>query len=175
MKLSIDIPDAMYEMILKADDSCIEFLNPKALIDVVKNGQPVSSKNDTPIFTSHKKAGRPSHECFDHTGRKFPSKLARNAFYGFKSNTIEDRIKCGWSLEKACTTPIIKDVSGHRRKNNNFHNSVACTDHLGNQYDTITMMCETYGIPIRIYHNRKSKGWELKERLTVPVGARRAK
>lgn len=42
-------------------------------------------------------------------------------------------------------------------------------DFIGNVFDSITEMCEAYGITTHIYYNRKSYGWKLKDILTIPV------
>ena len=46
------------------------------------------------------------------------------------------------------------------------------TDFIGNTFKNVSEMCETYGIPIHIYYNRKSYGWTLKDILTRPIKKR---
>lgn len=46
---------------------------------------------------------------------------------------------------------------------------LACTDHLGNQFESITEMCEHYGITKSAYHCRIALNWSLEKILTTPV------
>ncbi len=48
--------------------------------------------------------------------------------------------------------------------------SKKCTDHLGNEFNTINEMCEHYGIDRFLYRDRKKEGWSLERILTTPRG-----
>lgn len=50
------------------------------------------------------KYGKP---CADHLGRVFPSVAARAAFYGVPPDRACNRMRSGWSLEEALTTPAV--------------------------------------------------------------------
>ncbi|ERJ97236.1 hypothetical protein RUMCAL_00308 [Ruminococcus callidus ATCC 27760] len=47
-----------------------------------------------------------------------------------------------------------------------------CTDHLGNSYDSITSMCEAYGINPVTFSKRIQRGKTLEQALTEPVRSR---
>lgn len=44
-----------------------------------------------------------------------------------------------------------------------------CKDHLGNEYNSITEMCRSYGIKRTEYYKRLKRGWSLEETLTREV------
>ncbi len=76
--------------------------------------------------------------------------------YGINHDVYKYRIKQGWGLEKTLTTP----VAPHDH---------SCTDHLGNEYPTITAMARAYGISPSTLQNRLENGIELEEALTTPA------
>ena len=41
-----------------------------------------------------------------------------------------------------------------------------CYDHLGNEFENKTKMCEHYGVKKRNFEKRISRGWSLKRALT---------
>ena len=46
----------------------------------------------------------------------------------------------------------------------------ACVDHLGNVFDSLTEMCEFYGISLNTYYSRINLyGYTLEETLTTPI------
>ena len=45
------------------------------------------------------------HSCHDHLGCEFESKRKRAEAYGLKHTTVDFRLKTGWTLEEALTTP----------------------------------------------------------------------
>lgn len=45
-------------------------------------------------------------ECEDHTGRKFSSISTMCSFYGISRCTYSQRLRLGWSQEKALITPV---------------------------------------------------------------------
>lgn len=46
------------------------------------------------------------------------------------------------------------------------------TDHLGNQYSSITEMCRAYHIQADTFMHRMKRGWSLEKSLTKPVRSR---
>ena len=44
------------------------------------------------------------------------------------------------------------------------------TDHLGNEYKSITKMCDCYNIPRTTYIRRLERGWTQEAALTTPSG-----
>ena len=52
------------------------------------------------------KANRPGKKCRDHTGRGFNSVTAMSEFWGFPADTVADRLRKGWPVERALTTPF---------------------------------------------------------------------
>lgn len=49
---------------------------------------------------------------------------------------------------------------------------IPCTDHLSNSYDSITSMCEAYGINPATFSKRIQRGKTLEQALTEPVRSR---
>ena len=52
---------------------------------------------------------------------------------------------------------------------------IPCTDHLGNSYDSITSMCEAYGINPAAFSKRIQRGKTLEQALTEPIRSRLCK
>ena len=50
-----------------------------------------------------------------------------------------------------------------------------CTDHLGNEFESIRAMAEFYHIPYNTLYNRLKRKWSLKRALTTPNGKPRGK
>ena len=51
----------------------------------------------------------------------------------------------------------------------------SCTDHLGNEFESIRAMAEFYHIPYNTLYNRLKRKWSLKRALTTPNGKPRGK
>lgn len=98
----------------------------------------------------------------DHLGNQFESKSAMYAYYDKPHNTVENRLRRGWTLEQALTI----DNSSNAAKVN-FGKT--CKDHLGNEYNSIRIMCEKYGITEKIYWGRIRTGWSVEKALTTPI------
>lgn len=96
----------------------------------------------------------------DHKGNKFRSvkDLCRN--YGVSCGTFRYRLKVGWSLKDALETPVeyVSRTDAFR-----------CEDHLGNKFESIGLMCESYGISAETFQARLQRGWSLQDALTIPV------
>lgn len=96
--------------------------------------------------------------CKDHLGNKFNSITEMCKHWGIRVMLYQQRVKLGWSLEK-CLTFQVKVVK----------KPFVCKDHLGNDYTSITNMCEHYHINPCVFRNRLKKGWGLEKSLTEPV------
>ena len=51
----------------------------------------------------------------------------------------------------------------------------SCTDHLGNEFESIRTMAEFYHIPYNTLYNRLKRKWSLKRALITPNGKSRGK
>lgn len=51
----------------------------------------------------------------------------------------------------------------------------SCTDHLGNEFESIRAMAEFYHIPYNTLYNRLKRKWSLKRALITPNGKSRGK
>ncbi len=99
-------------------------------------------------------------ECTDHKGNVFHSLPEMCRFYGIEDpKKYRNRLKLGWSQEKALTTPFRKMV--YKRE--------PVTDHIGNPFPTKKAMCTHYGITVNHYLFRIKQGWSLEKALTTPV------
>lgn len=92
----------------------------------------------------------------DHTGKTFDSIKLMCKEYGLDDSTYNNRIKDGWSKEKALTTPV-------------FVPNTDCEDHLGNVFETETDMCRNYNISEGTYRARIRRGWSKEKALTHKV------
>lgn len=99
----------------------------------------------------------------DHLGHEYDSIIDMCRAYNIDYNIYRDRTKDGWSIEKALTTPIRK-----------INNGVKTTDHLGNEYNSISDMCKAYNIDRCTYNNRTRSGWSKEKALTTPVKPKNA-
>ena len=96
----------------------------------------------------------------DHTGKEYRSERAMLKDYGIGRTNYTTRIKNGWSMEKALTTP------------SEYDSDTKVKDHLGQEYNTKIEMCKVYGIEYATYFRRKRKGMSTEEALTRPVKKR---
>lgn len=95
--------------------------------------------------------------CEDHLGNKYSSMRAMCKAYNIGIVTFKYRIKNGMSLEEALTTPLADSTKGK-----------TCKDHLGNEYISLSAMCEAYGVKANTFHSRIKSGMSLEEALTTP-------
>ena len=51
----------------------------------------------------------------------------------------------------------------------------SCTDHLGNEFESIRAMAEFYSVPYNTLYNRLKRKWSLKRALITPNGKSRGK
>jgi len=96
----------------------------------------------------------------DHLGNEFRSKASMCNHYNIDRITYLRRLQRGWTQEEALMVPA-----------DDKHNGLVATDYLGNEFDSISEMCRSYGIDVLLYFQRVSHlGWTPEEALTVPVG-----
>ena len=98
---------------------------------------------------------------FEHNGTVYPSRtdfVNRFAHESVTDWTFRDRLKSGWSVEKALSTP--SGVQG-------------ITDHTGVWHMSVKAMAKAWGMPyhtvlrrLHIYH------WSVRKALTTPVNSR---
>ena len=103
-------------------------------------------------------AAKFQHQKSRPEGREYPTKTAMCKAYGIPPNEFYNRIKYGWSLEKALTAPL---------------RTSSCKDHNGKEYPSMKAMAEAYGITYNLLTYRIRRGWDLENALTVPVGCSR--
>jgi hypothetical protein len=97
--------------------------------------------------------------CRDHLGNEYPSMTAMGEAYGMPIAALQRRLKDGWELERALTTPV--------------HTKPAVyVDHKGNQYRRQQDLADAYGISTATLSHRLKDGWDLEEALTTPVKGR---
>ena len=106
---------------------------------------------------SDKKFARSGHRCTDHKGNRFRSEEEMGRHYGISASAYRYRIKNGWTLEEALTTPM------HRNKPHRGGKSY--TDPLGNIFPTKKAMAEYHGTNGDALAKHLRKGWTLEEAL----------
>lgn len=97
-----------------------------------------------------------SKTCTDHLGNEFRSLKDMCGKYGLRTNLYCNRIKMGWTMEEALTTPIGKNPRKGSR----------CCDHEGRVFPSISAMARHWGVSIKAIHSRLRKGWPLEVALT---------
>ena len=95
------------------------------------------------------------HRVKDHKGNSFASITELCKYYNLSESTFNHRIKHGWNLEKALTTPPKKNPE--------------VVDHNGKIHKSINDMCHYYHINQRTLRSRLEKGLTLEEALTEPL------
>lgn len=96
----------------------------------------------------------------DHLGKEYRSLRAMLKVYGIGRTNYTTRIRNGWSIEKALTTP------------SEYNSDTRVKDHLGQEYNTTLEMCKAYSLEYATYFRRKKKGMSTEEALTKPVKKR---
>lgn len=97
-----------------------------------------------------------SIEIYDHLGNKFESMIAMCKHYNMNYQVIDRRLRNGWDIEKALTTPAVK---AHKKS----------YDHLGNEFASITDMCDHYKtVTPTAFNERIAKGWTVEQALLTP-------
>ena len=132
----------------------------------------------------------------DHLGNEYKTKSEMAEAYGIDIKLLYYRLKTGWSLEKALTTPVTKNTGSVEASKNNISSStyrnriargwnpekaasttpainshsgnpVVTRDHIGREFSSVGAMCEYYGISPETYKKRRQRGFTLEEALTV--------
>ena len=94
-----------------------------------------------------------STNSLEYKGRVYKSIHSLAIDLGIPYNYIHKYISKGMSVED-----IVK-----------MYNSRGVSDHLGNQFDSITSMCTYWNISRNVYQGRSNMGWSLEKILTTPV------
>lgn len=89
-----------------------------------------------------------TRNVLDHLGNSYPSISAMCKVYGVNYSTYTNRLRYGWSVEKALLSKVGEVV-----------------DHKGNTYKSIGEMCNTYGTHFTSFCRRRKAGWSLEECL----------
>ena len=93
----------------------------------------------------------------DHLGNLFDSQFAMARSWGMNPQTVDTRLRRGWTLKEALT---------------GSKNTRECVDFEGNVFPTKAKMAEYWGISYITLKNRLNLGWSLEEDLT---GVRKSK
>lgn len=93
-------------------------------------------------------------ECYDHTGRRFPSIKAKCKFWNITASAYNARIKKGMLEKDALTTPV------KQKKQTITYNGI--------KYEKLSDFCNDYNITLEIYYNRAGLGWDLKRIVETP-------
>lgn len=97
--------------------------------------------------------------CYDHLGNKYPNIRSMCEAYETTEKVYWGRVRIGWSVEKALTTPLQTQPS----------NSKTITDHKGNIFPSKQQMCRYWNIPSNTYNLRIKAGWSMQKALTEPI------
>lgn len=109
--------------------------------------------------------GKQQKEIRDHLGNVYNSIADMCRAYEKTQNQINARLRNGWTLEEALTIPIMQSRDGKILHRGKFK------DHLGNEYRSMTEMCEAYGKERLVVSNRLKRGWSLEKALTIDTAS----
>jgi hypothetical protein len=101
-------------------------------------------------------------KSIDHLGKVFKSIKEMCEHHGVSYQTYINRIRLGWSIEKA--------LSSEKRDIEYGGAGVKSCDHLGVEYGSISEMCRAYGISKSCYDHRVKVGMSVEQALTTKVG-----
>ena len=107
------------------------------------------------MYTTH---GKPQK---NHKGRIFSSIAEMCEYWDIPYVTYYQRKQHGWKLKDILTTPV------------NFTNSKPCKDHLGNEFPSVTKMCEYWHVPYATFFQKKSSGKSLQDILETKTCPRK--
>ena len=111
-------------------------------------------------------------EVADHKGNSYRSVAQMARSYGIASITLHERLKRGWSVEEALTTPV--DTSSYRKSKK--ITNVKVQDHLGNWYDSYYALAKAYDLSFSTLYGRVIKlGWSIEKALLTPTQSRTSK
>lgn len=92
-------------------------------------------------------------------GKYYPSITNLCDELNIKASTVQGRLKNGWSLEKAVSTPIRKTVQRVPEK----------LVYNGQTFSTLKELCETFGFNYVNTSTRLRRGYSFKEALETPL------
>lgn len=96
----------------------------------------------------------------DHLGNEYISLPKMCAAYGITEKIFQSRKRLlKWPLEKILTTPVAKQPP----------NSKKTTDHLGNEFPSVSEMCRYHKVSLSLYKERIKRGWDVERALTAPA------
>jgi hypothetical protein len=93
-------------------------------------------------------------------GKKYKSMARLARATGVPEFLLRDRLKKGWSLKRAITTPKVTVNAASRP-----------VTFGGVRYESMNHACRAYGIASNVVRVRIDNGWSLKRALTTPVAA----
>ncbi|ADL36339.1 hypothetical protein bpr_II402 (plasmid) [Butyrivibrio proteoclasticus B316] len=91
--------------------------------------------------------------CMDHLGNEYESFKKMCEAYGHNDNTVRCRLRKGWALDVALTTPLFKDMYIYK----------------GEKY-SLKRLAQIYGVPYTRLVQRIRYGFTLEEALTIQNG-----
>jgi len=97
----------------------------------------------------------------DEQGNPFFSQKEMCEFHDVPLSWYKNKIKHGYSPSDAIKSYRSTSGCGANRKLN-----IEPRDHLGNEYPTISKMCETYKVPVSTFYYRMHRKYSLKDSLT---------
>ena len=100
-------------------------------------------------------------------GREFKSLTLACDLLGVHTDTVRIHVKNGMTFEQAVDQ--IYENKLHTK------NSIKCTDHLGNIFESIRYMAISYRLPPTTLYARLNRKWDLKRALTTPSAKPRGK
>lgn len=100
-------------------------------------------------------------------GKQYKSLTLACDLLGVHSDTVRIHTKNGMTFEQAVDQ--IYENKLHTK------NSIKCTDHLGNTFESIKSMAISYWLPPTVLYARLNRKWNLKRALTTPDGKPRGK
>lgn len=118
-------------------------------------GMSLSQAIELPIASTGRSHG---FESIDHLGNVYASKRKMAAAYGKRYQTVDRRLKLGWSLEDALT----KDSTPLELR----HSVLPSVDHTGRVFNSPIEMCKFYNIPKCVVAQRLRIGYTLEDALT---------
>lgn len=95
----------------------------------------------------------------DHLGQEFVSIGAMCRHWNISEKVYWSRKRiCRWPLDRILTEPVhdAEDTA----------NAVAATDHLGQEFKSISAMCRHWKIGLSTYRERRKRGWDVGRALT---------
>lgn len=111
-------------------------------------------------------------EVVDHKGNSYRSVAQMARSYGISSITLHERLKRGWSVDEALTTPV--DTSNYRKSKKIMN--IRVHDHLGNWYNSYYELAKAYGLSFSTLYGRVAKlGWSIEKALLTPTQSRTSK